>query len=58
VTILTTDSVSTGVSGAQASRTIQMRDPNSSLEVVSVDTTKSDKVNTVQVQIAPPEKPK
>jgi hypothetical protein len=58
VTILTTDSVSSGASGAQATRTIQMRDPNGSLEVVSVDTTKSDKVNTVQVQIAPPEKSK
>jgi len=58
VTILTTDSVSPGTSGAQATRTIQMRDPNGSLEVVSVDTTKSDKVNTVQVQIAPPENPK
>jgi hypothetical protein len=58
VTILTTDSVSPGASGAQATRTIQMRDPNGSLEVVSVDTTKSDKVNTVQVQIAPPENPK
>jgi hypothetical protein len=58
VTILTTDSVSPGASGAQATRTIQMRDPNGSLEVVSVDTTKSDKVNTVQVQIATPENPK
>ena len=58
VTILTTDSVSSGASGAQATRTIQMRDPNGSIGVVSVDTTKSDKVNTVQVQVAPPEKPK
>ncbi|MGA8214992.1 MAG: hypothetical protein WB799_15455, partial [Candidatus Sulfotelmatobacter sp.] len=58
VTILATDSVSSGASGAQATRTIQMRDPNGSIGVVSVDTTKSDKVNTVQVQVAPPEKAK
>lgn len=58
VTILTTDSVRASASGAQATQTIQMRDANGSLEVVSVDTSKSDNVHAVQVQIAPSEKPK
>jgi hypothetical protein len=61
VTILTTDTVSPGASGAQATRTIQARDANGSygsLGVVSVDTTKSDNIHAIQVQIAPSEKPK
>jgi hypothetical protein len=47
-----------GASGAQATETIQMRDANGSFEVVSVDTSKSDNVHAIQVQIAPSEKPK
>ncbi len=61
VTILTTDTVSPGASGAQGKRTVEMRDANGnygSLGVVSVDTTKSDNIHAIQVQIAPPEKPK
>ncbi len=58
VTQLTTDSVRPGTSGAQATQTIQMRDANGNLEVVSVDTSKSDNVHAIQVQIAPSEKPK
>ena len=58
VTILTTDSVRTGGSGAQATQTIQMRDANGSLAVVSVDTSKSDNLHAIQVQIGPSEKPK
>ncbi len=58
VTILTTDSVRTGPSGAQATRTVQERDANGSLGVVFVDTTKSDNIHAIQVQIAPSEKPK
>jgi hypothetical protein len=58
VTLLTTDSVRTGTSGAQATQTIQMRDANGSLEVVSIDISKSDSVHALQVQIAPSEKPK
>jgi hypothetical protein len=58
VTVLTTNSVRAGASGAQATQTIQMRDANGSLEVVSVDTSKSDNVHAIQVQIAPSEKPK
>lgn len=58
VTKLTTDTVRPKDSGAQATRTIQVRDVNGSLGVVFVDTTKSDNVHAVQVQIAPSEKPK
>jgi hypothetical protein len=58
VTILTTDAVRPGPSGAQAAQTIQMRDANGSFGVVSVDTAKSDNIHAVQVQIAPSGPPK
>ena len=58
VTILTTDTVRPGPSGAQATRTVQERDANGSLGVVFVDTTKSDNIHAIQVQIAPSEKSK
>jgi hypothetical protein len=58
VTILTTDTVRPGPSGAQATQTIQMRDANGSFGVVSVDTAKSDNIHAVQVQIAPSGPPK
>ena len=58
VTILTTDTVRPGSSGAQATRTIQARDANDSFGIISVDTTKSDNIRAIQVQIAPSETPK
>ena len=58
MTILTADTVRPGASGAQATRTVQVRDANGSFGVVSVDTTKSDNIHAIQVQIAPSEKPK
>ena len=58
VTILTTDTVRAGPSGAQATRTVQERDVNGDLGVVLVDTTKSDNAHAIQVQIAPSGKPK
>jgi len=58
VTILTTDTVRPGPSGAQATRTVQTRDANGSLGVVFVDTIKLDNTRAIQVQIAPSEKPK
>jgi|SRR5580658_3785966 hypothetical protein len=58
VTVLTNDTVRTGPSGAQATQTVQMRDANGSFGVVSVDTSKSDNIHAIQVQIAPSEKPK
>jgi hypothetical protein len=53
VTTVNIDSVHAGASGAQATRTIQMRDANGNLGVVSVDLTKSNKAQAVEVQIAP-----
>jgi hypothetical protein len=58
VTMLTTDTVHPSPSGAQATRTIQMRDANGSFGIVSVDTRKSDNLHVIQVRIAPSEKPK
>ena len=58
VITLTTDTVRPGASGAQATRTIQARDANGGFGVVSVDTTKSDNINAIQVQIAPSKSPK
>jgi hypothetical protein len=60
VTVITTDTMSTDASGAQSTRIVQARNANGSYDsygVVTVDTTKSDKIPTIQVQIAP-EKPK
>ena len=58
VTTVSTDTVRPGPSGTRSTRTTQARDANGSFGVVSVDTTKSDKVPAIQVQIAPSEKPK
>jgi hypothetical protein len=58
VTTLTTDTVRSGPSGAQAVRTVQVRDASGSLGVISVDTAKSDNVHAIQVQMAPSDKPK
>jgi len=58
VTTLTTDTVRPGTSAAQATRTIQARDANGNLGVVSVDTSKSDNIHAIQIQIAPSQKPK
>jgi|SRR5271166_112591 len=48
--MLITDTVQPGPSGFQATRTVRLRDPNGNVEVVEVDTTKSDKVLTIQFQ--------
>ncbi len=58
VITLTTETVRPGPSGAQATRTIQARDANGSLGVVSVDTARSDNIHAIQVQIAPSKNPK
>jgi CheY-like chemotaxis protein len=58
VTTVTIDTVRPGASGAAATRTIQARDANGSFPVISVDTTKSDNIHAVQVQIAPSDPPK
>jgi hypothetical protein len=58
VTILTTDTVRPDGSGAQATRTVQASDANGHLGVIFVDITKADNIHTIQVRIAPSEKPK
>ena len=55
VTTVTTDTVRPGQSGAQATRTVQARDANGSVGIVTVDTKKSDDIHSIQVQIAPSE---
>ena len=58
VITLTTDTVNPGSSGAKATRTVQALDANGSFGVVSVDTSKSDNIHAIQVQIGPSDKPK
>jgi hypothetical protein len=58
VNTLIVETVRPGSSGAQATRTIQMRDANDSMGIVSVDTSKSDNIHVIQIQIAPSDKPK
>jgi hypothetical protein len=53
VTTVNIDTVRAGATGTQATRTIQMRDANGNLGVVSVDLSKSNKAQAVEVQIAP-----
>ena len=55
--MLINDTVSPGPSGFQATRTVRPRDLNGNFGMVEVDTTKSDKVPTIQVQQTPAEKP-
>ncbi len=54
VTALISDKVSSGPSGAQATRTIHVRNGGGEFEVRSVDTAKSDNIHVFQVQIGPP----
>ena len=58
VTTVTVDTVSPSSSGARATRSIEARDANGGLGIVSVDTAQTTKSQPVQVQIAPSEKPK
>jgi hypothetical protein len=58
ITTRTTDTVRPSATGAQTTRTVQARDANGSLGVVSVDITRSDNVHAIQVQIAPSQKTK
>jgi hypothetical protein len=58
VTTVTIDTVHPGASGAQATRAIQARDANGSFGVISVDTTKSDNIHAIQIQIASSDPPR
>lgn len=55
--MLINDTVQPGPSGFQATRTVRLRGLNGNSEVVEVDTTKSDKVLTIQFQRTLAEKP-
>jgi len=55
--MLINDTVQPGPSGFQATRTVRFRDLNGNFGMVEVDTTKSDKVLTIQFQQTPAEKP-
>jgi hypothetical protein len=57
-TTVTIDTVRPGASGALATRTIQARDANGNFGVISVDTTNSDNIHAIQIQIAPSKQPK
>jgi hypothetical protein len=58
LSVLINDTVRPVPSGEQAMQTISVRDSNGSFGVVSVDTTNSDKVLTIQVHETPSEEPK
>jgi hypothetical protein len=58
VYVVSSGKVQAAPSGARIAQTIQMRDADGNLGVVSVDTGKSDNNHALQVQIAPPEKAK
>jgi hypothetical protein len=53
VSILVDDALISGPSGEQSTLTIRARDSNGNLGVVSVDTSKSDRVTTIQFQPIP-----
>jgi hypothetical protein len=58
VTVQSTDSQNSSASGTQQTRTLQVRGSSGAMNTVSVDMTKSDKAPPVQVEVAPPAKPK
>ncbi len=58
LTTVINDIVQPGPSGSQATRTIRTRDGSGNFGVVAVETSKSDRVLTVQVQQTPSEQPK
>ncbi len=55
LTILSNDTVRPAPSGSQTTRTIQTRDGSGNFGVVSVETTKSDRIFTIQIQQTPSE---
>jgi hypothetical protein len=57
VSVLVDGRMVPGPSGDQSTVTIRARDVNGSSAIVSVETTESDKVPTIQLQQTPPEKP-
>jgi hypothetical protein len=58
VSVLVDGKTIPGPSGEQSTVTIRARDPNGKFGIVSVDTTKSDRIPTIQVQQTPSDQPK
>jgi hypothetical protein len=58
VSVLVNDKVVPGPSGEQSTVTIRGRDLNGGFSIVSVDTTKSDRIPTVHFQQTPSDQPK
>jgi hypothetical protein len=58
VTVQSSGSKAEGVTGTRDTQTLEVRNPDGRMRAVSVDMTKSDQTPPVQVQIAPPAKPK
>ncbi len=58
VSVLVNDKVVPGPSGEQSTVTIRGRDLNGGFGIVSVDTTKSDRIPTIHIQQAPSDQPK
>lgn len=58
ITVVATDATTPSSSGTHETRTIQGRDANGDLNIISVDMTQSNKAPAVEVQISPSDKPK
>jgi hypothetical protein len=57
VSVLVDGRIVPGPSGEQSAVTIRARDSNENFGIVSVDTTKADRITTIQVEQTPAEKP-
>jgi len=57
LSVLVDGKIVPGPAGEQSTVTIRARDSNGNLGIVSVDTTKADRIPTVQIQQTPTEKP-
>jgi hypothetical protein len=57
VTALISDKVSSGPSAAQANRAVRVRNGGGEFEVFAVETTKSDNIHAIQVQMRPASRP-
>jgi hypothetical protein len=58
ISVLINDRLAPGPSGERSTVAIRARDSNGSFGIVSVDTTKSDRIPTIQIQPTPSEQPK
>jgi hypothetical protein len=58
VSVLTSEGLRSGPLGEESTVTIRTRDSNGNFGIVSVDTTKSDRISTIQIEPPPYEQPK